>query len=326
MSLRNDNVLLHQDNEVIDRYPLLSLDSIVSFSQKGASVSLMAACASKGISMSFLSVYGNFLFRVCEAERGNVLLRRIQYRAADNVRQCLDLSRTILSSKVHNSVTVLSRASRSASLHAASEDLKKAVQKLKELSFTKSTSLDSLRGHEGTSANLYFSVFHYLITNTDPAFRFTCRSQRPPMDPVNAMLSFGYTLLSRLCTSALECVGLDSCVGFLHQDHSGRASLALDLMEELRAPLVDRLVLDLINRREITSAHFCNAPDSDGILMNRQGIRLFLQAWEQKKRDSLTHPFLKEKMAWGLIPFVQAQLLARYLREELPSYPAFLWR
>ena len=326
MSLRNDNVLLQQDNIIIDRYPLLSLDGIVSFSQKGATVPLMAACASNGISMSFLSIYGNFLFRVCEAERGNVLLRRIQYRATDNARQCINLSRIILSSKVHNSIAVLTRASRSASFQTASEDLKKVIQRLREIPFTKSTSPDSLRGHEGTAASIYFSVFHHFITNTDPAFRFSGRSQRPPMDPVNAMLSFGYVLLSRICTSALECVGLDSCVGFLHQDHSGRASLALDLMEGLRSPMVDRLVLDLINRREITAAHFRNAPDSDGIIMNRQGIRLFLQAWEQKKRDSLTHPVLKEKVEWGLIPFVQAQLLARYLRDELPSYPAFLWR
>ena len=327
LSLENSNVVVSNGEECKGRFPLSILEGILCFSYKGASPALMGACADRGIQLCFLSPRGRFLARTCGEDRGNVLLRKQQYRVSDvSDRSCL-IARNMILGKVFNARWILERALRDHALRVDADALKRVSGELaQQLPLIESaTDLDALRGLEGEASARYFSVFDQLILNQKESFAFEQRNRRPPRDNVNAMLSFAYTLLTNDCASALESVGLDSYVGFMHRDKPGRASLALYLMEELRGPLADRLVLTLINTRAIQPKHFVRLADG-AVFLNDEGRKLFLNAWQERKRDAITHPFLQEKLYWGLVPYVQALLLARHLRGDLDGYPSFFWK
>ncbi len=274
-----------------------------------------------------MSRSGKFLARAEGAVSGNVYLRREQYRIADNEERSLAIARNIIIGKLYNSRYVIDRALRDHSLQVDVEKLKSRSELLSQaiLKCRNVTDIDTLRGIEGESAQLYFSVFDELILQQKDEFNFTVRSKRPPMDNVNALLSFAYSIATGMCTSALEAVGLDPYVGFMHTDRPGRRSLALDLVEEFRAIMCDRFVVSLINIRIIGNKDFDVREDS-AVLLSEDGRKLFLTHWQSRKQETVTHPFLKEKVEWGLLPYVQALLLARYIRGDLDEYPMLLWR
>lgn len=327
LALENENVVVYKGDETAGRYPLQLLEGILCFSYKGASPALMGACAHNYIQLTFLMPNGKFLARAAGESQGNVLLRREQYRVADSeTRSCL-VARNMIFGKVYNSRWVIERTLRdhamrvdSAALGAASARLQASLELILQ-----AEELDALRGLEGGAAEEYFRVFDELILNQKEAFQFDGRSRRPPRDRVNAALSMTYTLLAHDCTAALESVGLDAYAGFLHRDRPGRTSLALDLMEELRAPLADRFVLTLINTRALQAKHF-EKQAGGAVLLTDEGRRMLLSAWQARKREEITSPYLKEKIPWGLTPYVQALLLARHLRGDMDGYPPFLWK
>lgn len=327
LSLDGENILANRDKQVVARYPLHTLQSVISFSYLGASPALMGACASRGIALSFCTPRGKFLARVCGESSGNVLLRREQYRAADDPAQSCRIARNMIFGKLSNSAASIQRTMRDHAPRVAEAGLETAVAQLRELLpvVLEVSDLEELRGAEGVGASAYFRVFDHLLLSRKEDFFFRGRNRRPPLDRVNAMLSFAYSLLAHDCAGALECVGLDAYVGFLHRDRPGRTSLALDLMEELRSCMADRFVLTLVNNRMIKPDDF-QTQDSGAVLLTEDGRRRFLKAWQERKQDTLTHPFLGEKMSWGMIPYVQALLLARYLRGDLEDYPPFLWK
>lgn len=327
LSLDGENVVANRDKQVAARYPLHTLQNIVTFSYSGASPALMGACAEKGIGMAFCTPRGRFLARVCGENTGNVLLRREQYRAADDPERSCQIARNMIFGKLHNARWSIERTIRDHGMRVEKEALSHASQELQSLlpQVAEVVELDTLRGLEGVGAAAYFGVLDEMILNRKEDFFFRGRNRRPPLDRVNAMLSFAYSLLSHDCASALESVGLDAYVGFLHTDRPGRASLALDMMEELRPCMADRFVLTIINNRMLKPEDF-QTQDSGAVLLTDDGRRTFLKAWQEKKRETLTHPFLGEKLAWGMIPYVQALLLARYLRGDLDAYPPFLWK
>ena len=327
LSLEGENVLANREKEVIARYPLHTLQTIVSFSYSGASPALMGACAQRGIGLAFCTPRGRFLARVCGESSGNVLLRREQYRIADDSQRSCEIARNMIFGKLSNGASSIQRTLRDHAPRVADCGLEDAARKVKELLplVLEVSDLEALRGLEGVGAAAYFGVFDHLLMNRKEDFFFHGRNRRPPLDRVNAMLSFAYSLLAHDCASALESVGLDAYVGFLHRDRPGRESLALDLMEELRPCMADRFVLTLINNRMIKPEDF-QVQDSGAVLLTDEGRKKFLKAWQERKRDILTHPYLNEKMSWGLIPYVQALLLARYIRGDLDAYPPFLWK
>lgn len=327
LSLDGENVVANRGGQVAARFPLHTLSGIISFSHAGASPALMGACAKRDISLSFCTPYGKFLARTTGESNGNVLLRRQQYRIADDPGQSCRIARSMIFGKVYNCRQSIERTCRD---HGPRVDL----QKLKSVSsrlllqlqpISEENTLDSLRGLEGAAATAYFDVFDDLILNRKEDFYFHGRNRRPPLDNVNAMLSFAYALLSNDCASALESVGMDAYVGFLHTDRPGRSSLALDLMEELRPCMADRFVLTLINNRVLSGKDF-EKQENGAVFLTEQGRKNFLKNWQEKKKDTLTHPFLGEKVPWGMMPYVQALLLARYLRGDLEDYPPFLWK
>lgn len=327
LSLDGENVLANRDKQVIARYPLHTLQNIVSFSYSGASPALMGACAQRQIGLAFCSPMGKFLARVCGEGNGNVLLRRSQYRIADDPAQCCLISRTMIFGKLYNARWSIERTRRDHALRVDGEKLAAASGEIREMlpKVKTVTDPDELRGLEGVAAAVYFRVFDEMILGDKDTFCFHGRSRRPPMDAVNAMLSFAYSLLAHDCASALESVGLDSYVGFLHRDRPGRTSLALDLMEELRPCMADRFVLTLINNRQVKASDFVYM-DSGAVLLSDDGRKSFLKSWQEKKKEQLTHPYLGEKLPWGMIPYTQALLLSRYLRGDLDAYPPFLWK
>ena len=298
-----------------------------SFSYKGASPALMGACARNGIQLVFLTPRGRFLARVCGQEQGNVLLRKEQYRLSDKLEKSCHIARNFIFGKVYNQRWVLERTLRDHRMRVDAAKLESASQALAGLlpAIETQTDLDSLRGLEGEASVRYFHVFDEMVLNQKADFLFDGRNRRPPTDNMNALLSFAYVLLSNDCASALESVGLDSYVGFMHRDRPGRTSLALDLMEELRAPMADRLCITLVNNRVLQDKHF-ERQESGAVFLGEDGRKLFLSAWQNKKKEEITHPYLKEKMAWGLVPYVQSLLLARCLRGDLDGYPPFLWK
>lgn len=327
LTLDGENVVANREKVVAARYPLHTLSAIITFSYSGASPALMGACAQRGISLSFCSPRGKFLARVTGESNGNVLLRRTQYRIADDPVQSCVLARNMIFGKIHNARWSIQRTRRDHSLRVDDARLGEVSEQLKDVlpQVLCQEDLDSLRGLEGAAATAYFGVFDQLILGNKAVFHFTTRSRRPPMDPVNALLSFAYSLLSHDCASALESAGLDSYVGFLHRDRPGRSSLALDLMEELRPCIADRFVLSCINNRIFQKSDF-DYRENGAVFLNEKGRRTFLQRWQERKKDTLTHPFLGEKIPWGLVPYLQAMLLARYLRGDLEAYPPFLWK
>lgn len=327
LSLEGENVLANREKEVIARYPLHTLQTIVSFSYSGASPALMGACAQRGIGLAFCTPRGRFLARVCGESSGNVLLRREQYRIADDSQRSCEIARNMIFGKLSNGASSIQRTLRDHAPRVADCGLEDAARKVKELLplVLEVSDLEALRGLEGVGAAAYFGVFDHLLLNRKEDFFFHGRNRRPPLDRVNAMLSFAYSLLAHDCASALESVGLDAYVGFLHRDRPGRESLALDLMEELRPCMADRFVLTLVNNRVVKPEDF-QVQGSGAVLLTDEGRKKFLKAWQERKRDILTHPYLNEKMSWGLIPYVQALLLARYIRGDLDAYPPFLWK
>lgn len=327
LSLDGENVVANREKEVIARYPLHTLSGILSFAYPGASPALMGACAQRGISMTFCTPRGRFLARVCGESSGNVLLRRAQYRAADDPAQSCRIARSMVFGKIYNARWSIERTRRDHGLRVDEERLSIVSAQMKGLlpQVAAETSLDSLRGLEGAGATAYFGVFDQLILGEKPLFSFQSRSRRPPLDPINALLSFAYSMLAHDCASALESAGLDSYVGVLHRDRPGRSSLALDLMEELRPCLADRFVLTLVNNRVFKESDF-SIRESGGVFLSDEGRRTFLRRWQERKRETLTHPFLGEKIPWGLVCYLQSLLLARYLRGDLDEYPPFLWK
>ena len=327
LSLDGENVVANRDKREVARYPLHTLSGIISFSYPGASPALMGACAQRDVSLAFCTPRGRFLARVTGESSGNVLLRRAQYRAADDPGPCCRIARSMIFGKVYNARWSIERTRRDHGLRLDAAALTAVSAQLKELlpQIIEETSLDSLRGLEGSGATLYFSVFDQLILGENPLFSFQSRNRRPPLDPVNAMLSFAYSLLTHDCASALESVGLDAYVGFLHRDRPGRTSFALNLMEELRPCMADRFVLTLINNRVVGKSEF-EFRENGTVFLNDAGRRSFLKHWQERKREQLTHPYLQEKLPWGLIPYTQALLLARCLRGDLDAYPPFLWK
>ena len=327
LSLEGENILANREKAVIARYPLHTLQTIVSFSYSGASPALMGACAQRGIGLAFCTPQGRFLARTCGESNGNVLLRREQYRIADNPGRSCEIARNMLFGKLSNSVSCIHRTLRDHAPRVENCGLEDASRKVKELLplILEAPDPEALRGLEGVGAAAYFGVFDHLLLNRKEYFFFHGRNRRPPLDRVNAMLSFAYSLLAHDCASALESVGLDAYVGFLHRDRPGRESLALDLMEELRPCMADRFVLTLVNNRMVRPEDF-QVQDSGAVLLTDEGRKKFLKAWQERKRDSLTHPYLGEKMSWGMVPYVQSLLLARYIRGDLDAHPPFLWK
>lgn len=327
LSLEGENVLANRDKTVIARYPLHTLQSIVSFSYSGASPALMGACAKRNIGLAFCTPKGRFLARSGGENNGNVLLRREQYRIADDPKRSCRIACTMIYGKLSNSASSIQRTLRDHAPRVVNLGLEDAVQKIREQlpQVLDSSDMNVLRGLEGVAAAAYFGVFDHLLLNRKEDFFFRGRNRRPPLDRVNAMLSFAYSLLSHDCASALESVGLDSYVGFFHRDRPGRMSLALDIMEELRPCMADRFVLTLVNNRMMNPNDFLTQ-ESGAVLLTDDGRKKFLKAWQERKRDTLTHPYLNEKMSWGMVPYVQALLLARYIRGDLDAYPPFLWK
>ena len=330
--LRKDgaNVVVEIDGAERGRAPLHMLDGVVTFGRAGASPALLAACAEAGITVSYLAPNGRFLARVEGARSGNVLLRRTQYRVADDSERKTRIVRAMVTAKTANQRTVVRRALRD---HGETTEamgasaLTAAERRLTDIGrrMLIATEIDSLRGLEGEAGATYFGIFPVMIRVSDAPFRFDGRSRRPPLDRINALLSFLYAMLGHDCRSALESHGLDPQVGFLHTDRPGRASLALDLMEELRPVLADRLTLSLVNRRQLTAGDFV-VEEAGGVRLTDDARKKVLVAWQERKREELRHPFLNETVPVGLLASVQAQLLARHLRGDLDGYPAFFWK
>lgn len=304
------------------RLPIHTLSGIVCFGNVMCSPFLLGLCGERNVHVSFLTEYGRFLARVSGPISGNVLLRREQMRRADSAPAVCDIARNVILGKITNCRTVLQRAVRDHGDKPALADAIRAlaggIQRVRL-----ADDIDVLRGLEGEAASHYFGVFDDLIVAQKTEFSMQGRSRRPPLDPLNAVLSFLYTLLTHDCASALEGVGLDPQVGYLHTLRSGRASLALDLMEEFRSVLADRVALSLINLAQINAAGF-KTSESGAVIMTDDTRKTVLQAWQKKKQETLQHPFLDEKVEIGLLPHVQALLLARHLRGDLDAYPPFL--
>jgi len=328
LARERENVLVRVEQETRLRLPVHTLGGIVCFGQVSASAPLMGLCAERGVALTFLTEQGRFLARVYGPVSGNVLLRREQYRRTDDPSAAREIVATLVAAKIANSRYVLQRSLRDRPQTPGADTLRAAVDHLATLqrgTRRDDTAIDPLRGIEGAAARAYFGVFDHLITHDHETFHFTGRSRRPPLDAVNALLSFVYTLLRHDIASALEAVGLDPAVGYLHRDRPGRPSLALDLMEELRAPLADRLVLSLINRQQVRPRGF-QTSESGAVSMDDETRKTVLIAWQERKRESLRHSYLDEEIDIGLIPHIQAQLFARHLRGDLDAYPVFIWR
>lgn len=331
LSKDGNNVVVSADGSEIFRIPISNIESIYTFSYPGISPGLMQLCASNKVALSFFSPQGRFISRLQGPVNGNVLLRVKQYSILNDKLEKIRLSSRFIYGKLYNSRAILRRFIRDYPNHGSLIQIEKAAEKLRNIAITVSQNLnnDSLLGFEGEGASIYFSVFSNLILNSTTSLKFNNRTRRPPKDPVNAMLSMGYSLLANDCASALEGVGLDPAVGFLHALRPGRNSLALDLMEEMRAYIVDRLVISVINNRQINSSDFkIHSDPSDlnqtSVVFTSDGLKKFLSAWQSKKKTEITHPFLNEKIQIGLLPHVQAMLLARNLRGDIDDYPVFL--
>lgn len=309
------------------RIPLHMLNGILCFGQISCSPFLLGHCAELGIAVTFLTVNGRFLCQMQGPVRGNILLRRDQYRLADNYCQTAVLARSFVIGKIGNARVTLSRALRDhpekvdeSKMHHSQRLLAGCIKRLQE-----AEDQELIRGIEGEAARIYFDVFNDCITNPDPKFRFTGRNRRPPLDRVNCLLSFLYTLLTHDIRSALESSGLDPAAGFLHKDRPGRPSLALDMLEEFRSYMADRLVLSLINRGQVKANDF-EVAETGAVIMKDETRKTVITAYQQRKQDEIEHPFVGEKMAVGLLWHMQAMLLSRYIRGDLDAYPPFVWR
>jgi len=327
LSKDGDAVDVRVDRESRLRVPMINLGGIVCFGQISASPALMALCAESDVSVTFLTEHGRFLARVLGFSPGNVLLRREQYRRADDPAGTLAITRNIVAAKIANARTVLLRAARDypdapgrPALEDAASRLAREVVRARE-----AHGCEQLLGIEGDSASTYFSAFDHLLTAQRDGFAFRVRSRRPPLDPVNALLSFLYAMLAHDARAACEAAGLDSAVGFMHRDRPGRPGLALDLMEEFRSFIADRLAVSLINRQQVRPDGFQQV-ESGGIVMDDATRKVVLTAYQERKQETITHPFLGDKTTIGLLIHLQARLLARHLRGDIDAYPPFIWR
>ncbi len=322
-----ESLLVEIDGETRMRVPVHTLEGVVCFGQVMVSPQLMELCAERNVTISFLSQNGRFWARVQGPVSGNVLLRRAQYRLADNPESSAQIAQAVVIAKIYNSRVVLQRLLRSHPSCEGADEVNQAVCHLAEQlgALARPQPLATLRGTEGEAARRYFRVLHHLVLAQKDDFRFEVRNRRPPLDNVNALLSFIYTLLVHDISSALESVGLDPAVGFLHCDRPGRPGLALDMMEEFRPFLADRLALSLINLKQVTGAGFVKT-ETGAVHMAEETRRQVIRVYQERKREEIVHPYLKEKIELGLVPYAQALLLARYIRGDIDGYPPFMWR
>jgi CRISP-associated protein Cas1 len=324
LSRDGETALVRVGDEVRLRVPIHTLGSIICIGRVMCTPGLMALCAEHQVYLAFLNEHGRFIGRFQGPVSGNVLLRREQYRIASDETRSLSIAACFVAGKIANARTVLLRGARESEDQEASASLEGVcgrMGRLIELAQSVPT-LDCLRGIEGEAGRGYFAVLDHLITVEKESFFLRERSRRPPLDNVNALVSFLYTLLVGDCVGGIESVGLDPAVGFLHQDRPGRPSLALDLMEELRSVVADRVALTLINRRQIKPSGFSRS-SSGAVTMNEATRKEVLIAWQKRKQEEIQHPFLGEKVAIGLLPYIQALLLARHIRGGLDAYPTF---
>lgn len=327
LALKGENISIIKDDESIGRVPLHNLEGICTFGRQGASPALMAACIERDIAITFLTTTGRLRGRVIGPSNGNVVLRKTQYRISDDEQKSAEIARHFLIGKLYNSKWTLERMTRDHALRIDVEKFKNASSYLTK-SMNQLMSIDDLevlRGIEGNAASAYFSLMDDMILQQKEDFFFKGRNRRPPLDNVNALLSLVYTLLATDVGAALEAVGLDAYVGFLHRDRPGRMSLALDVMEELRSVCADRFVLSLINKKQVQASDFVKK-ESGAVLMTDEARKKIFELWHNRKDEKITHPFLKEKISWGLVPHAQALLLARFIRGDLDAYPPFLWK
>lgn len=327
LAREGENVLIRADNEIKFRVPVHNLEGIVCFGFAGASPSLMQLCCERGVVLSFLTTYGKFMGRVTGRVSGNIILRRTQYRWTENEAIALRLAKRFVIAKIVNSRTILHRAVRD---HPQVVDTELLTDVMKDLArmvkhVDKTKDLNVLRGLEGQAAHIYFSVFNQLILSQKEDFILTERNRRPPLDRINALLSFLYTLLTHEVVSALESIGLDPQAGFLHKDRPGRQSLALDVMEELRPHFADRLAVTLVNRNQVSAGGFI-IKENGAVVMDDETRKEVLIAWQKRKQDKIMHPYLEEQVPLGLIPYIQAMLLARHIRGDIEDYPPFFWK
>lgn len=322
-----ETVAVRVNKETKLRVPLHNLDGVMCFGRVGASPQLFEACAAAGVRISFMTNAGRLRACVMGFSPGNVLLRRQQFRLADDDAGCGQVARSIILGKLANCRTVLLRVARDCTDAERIARLQATANRLSaNLVDVRTTSnVDRLRGLEGEAAASYFATFNDLLNQPEAAFRFTRRSRHPPADPINALLSFVYALLTHDARSACEAAGLDAAVGFLHRDRPGRPGMALDLMEEFRPFLADRLVCSLINRRQVSASGF-TIQETGSVRMNDATRKAVLVAYQERKQEVITHPFLEEKTSVGLLIHLQARLMARYLRGDLDAYPPFLWK
>lgn len=318
------NVVVSVDKEERFRIPIMNVESIVTFGYMGASPGLMKLCMDNNVALSFMTPQGRFICRVQGPTKGNVLLRKKQYSLSEDENIALHLAKLFILGKVFNTRSILQRYIRD---NGTDEDVEHVIKQLewRKQRIMQAENMDILRGEEGHAANAYFGVFNHLILHQKDDFPFIGRNRRPPKDEVNAMLSFVYTLIANDVAAALETVGLDPYVGFMHTLRPGRTSLALDMMEELRAYLGDRIVLSMINRRQITKKDFIRQSD-DSFVMTDNCRKELLNSWQKRKKELIEHPYLKERIPIGLLPYAQATLLSRFFREDLDDYPVFLMR
>lgn len=328
LRLDGANLVVWDEDKQVGRIPLHNLEGIITNNYVGMSPALMAECMKRNIAVSFLTSSGKFQCRLVGPTFGNVLLRKKQYLLSESEPDSLAISKNFIVGKLFNQRWMLERFTRDHSLRIDQKLFKQVSSELKDgitLIKTQVNSLETLRGIEGQLASRYFFLFDQMILQQKESFQFNGRSRRPPLDQMNALLSLSYTLLAHDCSAALESVGLDPYVGFMHQDRPGRLSLALDMLEELRGVYADRFCLGLINRKVLNKNHFLQK-ESGAVLLTDEGRKIFFDAWQSKKNEKLQHPYLGEKIQWGLIPYVQSLLLARYLRGDLDEYPPFLWK
>ena len=320
-----ETITVKIDGKIKLRLPIHGIGGIVCFGSILVSSPLMYFCSKHNVMISFLNEYGKFFARVQGPVSGNILLRKEQFRQSDSLEKSAKIAKNILYAKVINGRSVLSRFLRDHD--KTNKNVANAVEhlKLRILDIKQTSVLDSLRAIEGESAKIYFSVFDNLILEDKTEFFFSGRNRRPPMDNVNALLSFVYTLLCHDIESAIETVGLDPQAGFLHRDRPGRPSLALDLMEEFRHPFADRFVLSLINLRKISKKGFTKT-SSGAVKMNDETRKILLQSYQERKKEKIKHPYLNETIPIGMLFFAQALLFARFLRGDIDEYPAFVWR
>ena len=326
LALDGGNVVVLRENRELARFPLHNFEQITTFGYTGASPALMRKCAEDNIALTFMTPEGRLQARVIGRTNGNVLLRREQYRRADDEEASLILARSFILGKIYNARWIIERMRRDYAMRIDEEKFQNVSAFLQNScrEVMQTSDLEALRGVEGKAAVSYFSAFDDMILKQKEQFFFTERNRRPPLDNMNCLLSFLYALLMNDVGAALEGVGLDSYVGFLHRDRPGRQSLALDLMEELR-PLADRTAFSMVNTKKINGKGF-RLEEGGAVYLTDDGRKKIIEAWHAHKEGMMTHPFLEEKIKWGLVPHVQALLLARYLRGDLDAYPPFLWK